>query len=46
MNIDYLGNQDEEGNDMELTQEGRTVVSTKDWVLKERARWKGYKSAI
>ena len=27
MNIDYLGNQDEEGNDMELRQEGRTVVS-------------------
>ena len=42
MNIDYQGNQDEEGNDMELRQEGRTVVSTKDWVLKERARWKGY----
>ena len=42
MNIDYLGNQDEEGNDMELRQEGRTVVSSKDWVLKERACWKGY----
>ena len=42
MNIDYLGNQDEEGNDMELRQELMTVVSTKDWVLKERDRWKGF----
>ena len=42
MNIDHQGDQDEQGNNMELRQERRAVVSTKDWILKERDKWKGY----
>ena len=42
MNIDHIGDQDEQGTNMELRQEHRAVVSTKDWILKERDKWKGY----
>ena len=42
MNIDYAGDQTEEASNLETRNEHRAVVTSKDWVLKERDQWKGF----
>ena len=42
MNIDHIGEQDEQASNLEQREVHRAVVTTKDWILKERDQWKGW----
>ena len=45
MNIDHIGEQDEQASNLEQREVHRAVVTTKDWILKERDQWKGWNPA-
>ena len=42
MNINHVGDQTEEESRLETRNEHRAVVTSKDWILKERDQWKGF----